>query len=159
MDTRLSIPLFHLPTTVVGDDPTGAPRIDSLAQRNLLRGKRLGLPSGQDVARAMGVPPIDDATLGLDDPRWGGQAPLWFYVLKEAELQHGGSRLGDVGGRIVAETILGILAADRSSYLNAAPTWRPTPPDLRMGDLLLLSGAVAPPEQNPTDPGAGPGAA
>ena len=142
MDTRLSLPLFHLPTTVVAQDPNGAPRMDSLAERNLMRGKRLGMPSGQDVARAMGVVPLSNADLGLCDPRWSGRAPLWFYVLKEAELQYGGAHLGTVGGRIVAETILGILSTDKSSYLNAGPTWRPSAGDFRMGDLLLLGGAV-----------------
>jgi Animal haem peroxidase len=142
MDTRLSLPLFHLPITVVAENPNGSPRMDSLAQRNLMRGKRLGLPSGQDVARAMGVTPLTNAELGLTDPRWGGLAPLWFYVLKEAEIQFGGAHLGTVGGRIVAETILGLLSTDKTSYLIAGPTWRPSPGDFRMGDLLRLAGAV-----------------
>jgi hypothetical protein len=142
MDTKISKPLFTLPTTVVPDDPGGLPRIMSLATRNLLRAKRLGIPSGQDVAKAMGVTPLTNAQLGLDDPRWGGKAPLWYYVLKEAELQYGGCHLGSVGGRIVAETILGILSADKSSYLNAGPTWRPAPGPFRMGHLLQRAGAI-----------------
>jgi hypothetical protein len=142
MDTKLSMPLFNLPTTVVPDDPGGLPRINSLAARNLLRAKRLGIPSGQAVANAMGGTPLDNDKLGLSDPRWGGQAPLWYYVLKEAEVQHMGKYLGSVGGRIVAETILGILSADKSSYLNAGPTWRPAPGQYRMGELLRQAGAV-----------------
>jgi hypothetical protein len=91
----------------------------------------------------MGVVPLTNAELGLDDPGWGGKAPLWYYVLKEAELQvEGGKHLGEVGGRIVAETILGILFADKSSYLNASPTWRPAPGEFRMGHLLQRAGAV-----------------
>jgi hypothetical protein len=139
IDTKLALPLAELPPTVV-QHVDGA--ILSLAHRNLLRGKRLGLPAGQDVAKAMGVAPISNDRLGLTDPGWNGRAPLWFYVLKEAELQYGGAHLGTVGGRIVAETILGILSADKSSYLNAGPTWRPSAGDFRMGDLLLLAGAV-----------------
>src|SRR4029450_6914888 len=53
----------------------------SLAWRNLVRGKRLGLPSGQAVARAIGETPLDDSALRLA----GAAAPLWFYVLAEAE--------------------------------------------------------------------------
>lgn len=34
-----------------------------LATRNLLRGQQLGLPSGQDVARAMGVTPLPDSKI------------------------------------------------------------------------------------------------
>jgi hypothetical protein len=48
---------------------------------------RVGLPSGQQVARAMRVSVLSNATLGLsNDPGWGGEAPLWFCILKEAEL-------------------------------------------------------------------------
>jgi hypothetical protein len=143
MDTKLSAALFHLPVPQV-IPPQPAPPIVSLAERNLLRGKRLGLPAGQDVARAMGVAPISNAELGLDEAGWGGKAPLWFYILAEAERQQGGRRLGEVGGRIVAEVILGILDADHDSYLHAQPAWRPAAPsgEFRMGDLLKAAGAA-----------------
>ena len=58
-----------------------------LAIRNTLRGKHVGLPSGQQVAKAMRVTALSNAELGLTDPGWKGEAPLWFYILKEAELQ------------------------------------------------------------------------
>jgi hypothetical protein len=35
-------------------------------------------------------------------------------------------QLGPVGGRIVAETIVGILAGDSSSFLNQDPRWKPS---------------------------------
>ncbi|HET7480728.1 MAG TPA: heme peroxidase family protein [Rubrobacteraceae bacterium] len=138
IDTKLSLPLTHLPPTVIADT-RGA--ITSLAERNLLRGKRLGLPAGQDVARAMGMTPLSNAELGLTDPGWNEKAPLWFYVLKEAELG-GGHRLGPIGGRIVAEVILGILALDKTSYFNARTPFSPDTADFKMGDLLHLAGAV-----------------
>jgi hypothetical protein len=138
IDTQVARPLHDLPETVVLHTP-GA--VLALAERNLLRGKRLGLPAGQDVAKAMKLAPIANTDLGLTDPRWGGKAPLWFYILKEAELG-GGMQLGPVGGRIVAEVILGILAADTSSYFNASPGFSPALADFRMGDLLHLAGAV-----------------
>jgi hypothetical protein len=144
MDTKLSRPLFNLPTSVVPEDtgPGALPRINSLGARNLLRGKRLGMPSGQDVAKAMGVTPLTNAELGLTEPGWGGKAPLWYYVLKEAEIQQRGLHLGEVGGRIVAETILGVLFADKSSYVNASPAWRPGPGEWRMGNLLQKAGVI-----------------
>ena len=94
--------------------------IKSLAARNLLRGSAMGLPSGQDVAAAMGIQPLADAELELE----GRPAPLWYYVLKEAELG-GGKRLGPVGGHIVAEVFVGLLAHDPSSWLHSRPTWKP----------------------------------
>ena len=145
IDSDLSQPLFSLPRSII---PEPDPRV-SLAERNLLRGKRLGLPSGQGVAQKMGVAPLSNQELGIEDePGWGGQAPLWFYILKEAELQHDGERLGAVGGRIVAEVILGLLSLDGNSYLRQLPSFRPEPPIARagepfeIGDLLKFAGAA-----------------
>jgi hypothetical protein len=151
IDTKLALPLSNLPPTVVAH-VDGA--ILALAQRNLLRGKRLGLPAGQDVAKAMGVAPIDNSRLGLSDPAWGGKAPLWFYILKEAELLQAGRRLGPVGARLVAEVILGLLATDPNSYFNAPGGWAPATVPFAMGDLLLLAGVVQPepPETEATAP-------
>jgi hypothetical protein len=139
IDSQLSLPLSRLPSTVVAPT-TGA--IIALAERNLLRGKRLGLPAGQDVAKAMGCTPLTNAQLGLSEPGWQGKAPLWFYVLKEAELL-GGNRLGPVGGTIVAEVILGLLAADPTSYFNANPSFDPGP-GYGMGHFLLWADAIDP---------------
>ncbi|WP_156135096.1 peroxidase family protein [Arthrobacter sp. L77] len=144
IDTQLSLPLANLPPTVVSHID-GA--IYALAHRNLLRGVALGLPAGQDVAKALGIPPIPNARLGLYEPEWGNKAPLWFYILKEAELQ-GGRHLGPVGGRIVAEVILGLLSLDPDSYLNAHTRWTPADPAFGMGDLLKMSGATSTQEED-----------
>ena len=140
IDTQISLPLYTLPSTVVV--PT-TKAIIALAERNLLRGKRLGLPCGQDVARAMGITPLTNEQLGLRQPGWGGKAPLWFYVLKEAEIVNRGRKLGPVGGRIVAETILGIMALDPESYFNLKPAfqWQERK---TVGDLILLADALDP---------------
>ena len=70
--------------------------------------------------------------------------PLWYYVLKEAELG-GGARLVGVGARIVGEVFLGLLTLDRHSYLWRNRDWRPTLPSraqgtFRMVDLLAFAG-------------------
>ena len=81
-------------------------------------------------------------------PRFAGNAPLWYYVLAETQYQwvlrakaEGGKgnqeplRLGIVGARIVAETLIGMLWADGHSYLRQAPNWQPE--TIRsMGDLI-----------------------
>ena len=145
IDTKLSIPLTTLPGSAV---PPPDPTIH-LAVRNTVRGKRVGLPSGQQVAKAMRVPVLSNATLGLsNDPGWGGEAPLWFYILKEAELQQGGEQLGSVGGRIMAETLVGLLQRDPNSYLYLDPSWKPGPPiapasgQFTFVDLLRYAGAA-----------------
>ncbi len=115
IDTSLAPPLFALPDASLGENR-------SLAHRNLLRGLRLELPSGQVVARAMGEEALSGAQLGLPGP---GPAPLWFYVLKEAEILADGRHLGPVGGRIVGETILGLIKHDPLSYMSVEPCWKP----------------------------------
>jgi Animal haem peroxidase len=146
IDTKLSIPLTNLPGSAVPPpDPT-----KHLAVRNTLRGKHVGLPSGQQVARAMRVNVLSNATLGLsNDPGWGGEAPLWFYILKEAELPpYNAERLGPVGGRIMAETLVGLLQRDPNSYLYLNAAWKPAPPIAPTAgvfgfvDLLKYAGAA-----------------
>lgn len=74
--------------------------------------------------------------------------PLFYYVLKEAELLAGGLHLGPVGGRIVAEVFLGLLTLDPDSYLSDRPHWRPTLPQrsgrvtgrFQMVDFLTFAG-------------------
>jgi hypothetical protein len=157
IDAQISLPLSKLPSTVVA---ATAGAIVALSERNLLRGKRLGLPSGQDVAVSMGIKPLTNAQLGLTEAGWDKKAPLWYYVLKEAELG-GGQKLGPVGGRIVAEVILGLLALDKTSYFNANPGFNPGA-GFEMGSLILMADAFDPrglpqpdaaeePEE-PTDP-------
>jgi hypothetical protein len=146
IDTKLSLPLTSLPGSVV---PPPDPTVH-LAIRNTLRGKHVGLPSGQQVARAMRVNVLSNAALGLSpDPGWGGEAPLWFYILKEAELPpYNAERLGPVGGRIVAEVLVGLLQRDPNSYLYLDPSWKPAPPlapttgQFTFVDLLRYAGAA-----------------
>jgi hypothetical protein len=127
IDSRLARPLKTLPRSVVRTQR-------SLAERNLLRGRAFRLPSGQDVARRMNLTPLTDAQLGIRDvsAEFTGKAPLWFYVLKEAE-RGGGRRLGPVGARIVAEVLIGLLAGDPQSFLSQEPGFRPQPPFTRRG--------------------------
>jgi hypothetical protein len=80
--------------------------------------------------------------LGLTEPGWKNKAPLWFYILKESELL-GGKKLGPVGGRIVAEVILGLLALDKTSYFNANPSFSPGA-NYKVGDFILAADAIDP---------------
>ena len=105
--------------------------------RNLLRGFYLGLPTGEEAADRLGETPLrpEDVAEGphkalLSDPALCGRTPLWYYVLKEAELLgkgsdgRGGHRLGPVGSRIVAETLVGLVRQSPHSILDD-PEWRP----------------------------------
>jgi hypothetical protein len=135
IDAKLADPLAALPPEIGGARP-------SLIERNLTRGARLLLPSGQDVAHHMAADVLDDSDLGLPG---GGPAPLWYYLLKEAQIQANGHHLGQVGGRIVAEVFLGLLEKDPSSYLRNQPSWTPflpsaSPGEFTMPDLLAFTG-------------------
>jgi hypothetical protein len=67
----------------------------------------------------------DELNTLLTDSGFLQKTPLWYYVLKEAEVQAGGNSLGEVGSRIVAETLIGQLRNDPSSYLAQAAVWVP----------------------------------
>jgi hypothetical protein len=143
IDTKISTPLFSLPLGAIAghDTPTALP------QRNLLRHLTWQLPSGQRIAGTMGVPPLNASQLSELAPLGVGferSTPLWYYVLKEAELLADGLHLGPVGGRIVAEVLLGLLRTDPGAYLSAQPNWRPTLPSasgsFRMTDFLTFAG-------------------
>lgn len=131
IDTKLVPALFDLP------DGGG-----SLALRNLKRGQALGLPSGQDVAKYLKIPPLTTEQLqGAPEP-----TPLWFYILKESETITGGRHLGPVGATIVGEVLLGLLRLDPQSWYSINPAWKPTIPDadgdgvISVSDLLTFVG-------------------
>jgi hypothetical protein len=83
------------------------------------------------------VPALDAGQLGLAELGWRGETPLWFYILKEAEVLHAGDRLGPVGGRIVGEVLVGIVDADPESFRAVEPGWLPTLPARRAGAFGL----------------------
>jgi hypothetical protein len=145
IDTRLAHSLIALPEQIVG--VTDLPEHHSLAVRDLLRARALDLPSGEAVAEALGAAPLTRDELALPNADWQGGTPLWYYILREAEVRHNGERLGEVGGRIVAEVLVGLVDADPTSYRAFQPDWRPTlpgavPGDFAMGDLLQMAGVV-----------------
>jgi hypothetical protein len=167
IDTRITEDLFHLlppqlrafsaasnPKTAFAPDPPELP------VRTLLRGARMGLPVAQGVARKIllldpkiRVLSADEIAKGphqafLRQQGFDKDTPLWYYILKEAEVIHSGKRLGPIGSRIVADVILASLAADPKSYINVAgrdwvPTlWRPTPEDETPTGMAELLGLV-----------------
>lgn len=140
IDSSLVNPLANLPLSIA----TG---IRSLPLRNLTRGSRMGLPSGQDVARKMNIPVVPDEKLKVGkanqdgqtanqpiskiDPSFTNKAPLWFYILAESQQVFVNNdtpiRLGPVGGRIVGEVFVGLMLGDSHSFLSQEPTWTPIP--------------------------------
>lgn len=150
IDSKLSSPLMHLlgsrgPTPGMPNDG-----IQSLASRNLMRHVNFGIPSGQAIARVMNVRVLTQAQLAELAP-FGMEksTPLWYYILKEAEVFESGRMLGPVGGRIVGEVFIGLLRADKDSYLSVNRNWKPTLPSAKSGDfeitdLLNLAGVVYP---------------
>jgi hypothetical protein len=167
IDPSLVNPLSNLPPAVAGDPPS------SLGLRNLERGWRLGLPSGQSVAHAMNIVPIPDSEILIgkavdeQDPgvvpmridqiangAFANNCPLWTYILAEAAHHQiavaipatGGPatittpQLGPVGGRIVAEVMLGLIFGDGSSMLSLNPNWAPvTGPGFKLKDFVAYS--------------------
>ncbi|SDZ98461.1 peroxidase family protein [Rubrimonas cliftonensis] len=111
----------------------------ALAFRNLLRGNALGLPSGQDVAKALAaagypIAPVDLALPTL--PGWWRveradrasaltcQTPLFYYLMRESEVVHQGRRYGPTGSAILMEVFGGMLRLCGGTFLNH-PHWAP----------------------------------
>lgn len=135
LDLRLATGLFDMPN----EDP---PHLRSLAARNLRRSYVLNLPTAQAVIaelRAAG----EDLQILTDEELTGGaggtalrdngyaeETPLWFYVLAEAAVLGGGKRLGPLGSLLIAETLIGLIAADEESYWNRGGSeqgrWQPS---------------------------------
>jgi hypothetical protein len=134
-----STPLFNLPPIAI----PGGPSV--LVQRTLLRHLTWQIPSGQQIARAMGAPILSKADLpelAPFDNSLLAATPLFYYVLKEAELMESGEHLGPVGGRIVGEVFVNNLLNDPNSYLNVDPGWVPGAgggSSFRMTDVLTYA--------------------
>jgi hypothetical protein len=145
IDGRLPASLIRLPTAITGAVDEDA--YHSLAARDLQRGHATALPSGEAIARALGVEPVTREEIGLEGHGWSDETPLWYYILREADIQQQGDRLGDVGGRIVGEVLVGIIDADPESYRAVDRSWHPTLPSADPGQYgiadLLRAPALA----------------
>jgi hypothetical protein len=154
IDSLLVDPLKQLPLGAFGGRGTAPPPQQlNLAFRNLTRAQMVKLATGQQMAEMVGITPLTPTQI-IDGA--GGAVltslpksqqdelvaytPLWFYILREAELNNG--RLTGVGGRIVAEVFYRAMEGSKTSILHN-PFWRPSlGPDantFRMVDLMLFA--------------------
>jgi Animal haem peroxidase len=140
IDGTLVRSLIELPAAVTGEVEVDAYR--SLAGRDLERGHAYGLPSGEDVARAMGETPLSAEESDLAAAGWDGGTPLWLYFMLESAARGEGERLGPCGGRIVAEVLTGLIDADPESYRSLELDWDPTLPS--RGDRFGLADLLVP---------------
>jgi hypothetical protein len=160
IDTRIVDPLQHLPTQVAGL-PGNAGFNDvrrNLAFRNLTRAKMVKLATGQQMANFMKNKGVNLTKLTKAQIRDGNNGadlghltqtqreavlkntPLWFYVLREAELS--GGKLSGVGARIVAETFHRAMQGSQHSIVRDTafkPSLGPNNNTFRMVDLLLFA--------------------
>jgi hypothetical protein len=176
--TRLIIPALVKPTFNVLD-ANGEPIkcLTKLAVLDLLRGYMVRLPTGQAVAeelnalgrkiRVLTAKEIEDNAAKrsatqkaiMTDPRFDfcNRTPLWFYILTEAELIHGGQKLGPVGSTIVAEVLIALVRRSPDPILPKAgvnpneTNFAPLPTEsgaFTLADILRL-GKVMPSILNP----------
>jgi hypothetical protein len=115
--------LIALPVALTGD--VEVQEFHSLAVRDLERGQGVGLPSGEVVARFLNEEPLNRDETGTVKAGWSGETPLWYYILREADIRSNGNRLGPVGGRIVGDVLVGLLDLDSSSVRHAPDGWQP----------------------------------
>ena len=91
-----------------------------------------------------GEEPLQPDEIGLRNFGWSGETPLWYYLLKEAEVREEGERLGPVGALIVGEVLLGIVDGDPESFRSLEPDWRPTLPSRTPDRFSITDLLVAP---------------
>ena len=151
----LLAPMLH---TLPGESGTDM----NLAFRNLKRGVRLQLPSGQAVAEVMSKKIAFTALTSAEIASGADGAvakslgfhtdtPLWYYILKEAQVRHQGLHLGPVGSRLLAEVFVGLVQGGEDTFLSdkAPKNWKPhlkakSPGNFTMTDLLNFVGEVSP---------------
>lgn len=159
LDTRLVDPLSVLPAGSFDGRRADEGTIRAnLAFRNLVRATMVRLASGQQMAallRSRGVPVTTLTRAQIRDGAGGADlsaltpsqldafladTPLWFYCLREAELN--GGRLTGVGARLVVETIHRAMEGSTHSIVRS-PGFRPAlgavAGRFRMADLLLFA--------------------
>ncbi len=159
IDTTLVDPLKNLPPASFGSSGMAENHPKrNLAFRNLTRARMVRLATGQQMAtllknKGVNVTKLTKVQLrdgkngvnldGLTQPQREAllkDTPLWFYILREAELNSG--KLKGVGARIVAETFHRAIEGSQTSIVRD-PTWRPTlgpnSNTFRMVDLLLVA--------------------
>jgi hypothetical protein len=144
IDGKVTAPVFDLPESAIPDD---IKYIGNLPHRNLIRSRQLGLCSGEALANHYGLTPVpsdmmepDAAKRSLymrneavtDPSAHVFSTPLWYYILREAELSNGApgpnrSKLGPLGSRLVAEILLGAIAWAELSILTDT-SWTTTIP-------------------------------
>jgi hypothetical protein len=144
IDTSISRAMHGLsPGTIRLGSEKEAANPSNLPVRTLLRGARARVASGQEVAEALvsrgqiaAAERLTGSELSRDTWDQSGSAlrknalqdntPLFYYLLKEAEVKTGGLTLGPVGSHIVAEVIQSALESDPHGYhVNAGAKWKP----------------------------------
>ena len=124
--------LFQLPFVVATGEAI-------LPLRSMIRGSEIyGLPSGQDLARACGIPEeeilsvskgslvfqsldgiIPQADLDILNIKFGESTPLFYYILMEAWVFGNSEHLGPLGSLVVGGTFLNLIELNENSYLNS----------------------------------------
>ena len=159
IDTRLVDPLGQLPPGSFGlKQPPQDPLVANLAFRNLERAAMMRLATGQGMVqklqnKGVAVAALTDAQIrdgsggasiaeltNAEEATFLDRTPLWFYILREAEL--GGGRLAGVGARIVAETFHRAIEGSRISILRDTdfkPKFGPDDATFDMRDLLFFA--------------------
>lgn len=98
--------------------------------------------SNADLAPGVAMPATGPTSIDvLADPGFNGECPLWFYLLAESAVTNSRQTLGPVGGTIIAETLAGIMNADKASFFQA-DAWKPMSSPFGMQEFLKFAGVV-----------------
>ncbi|HWB64032.1 MAG TPA: peroxidase family protein, partial [Chitinophagales bacterium] len=133
IDTVVTNKVFDLPESTIPDNDK---LVENLPKRNLVRSSQVDLSHGEFVYDNLkGMPELGKKlTIKEVEPDAEKQklfrldndgnydecnifrTPLWYYVLREAEITQGGNHLGPLGGRIVAGVIGAAIYFSENSF-------------------------------------------
>jgi hypothetical protein len=156
IDTHLVEPLFDLRDTLGQPIDEGGEDGKRLAVRNLLRGYLLRMPTGQAVAKELGLRPLSASALEkaadsaaqvqvLRASGFNKRTPLWYYLLAEANTKPRGRHLGPVGSTLLGEVFVGLIQRSEDSILRTRK-WTPElggkKGKFELPDLLRFAGVL-----------------
>lgn len=97
----------------------------------------MALASGEAISHRLAVPALSADQVGLAERGWARETPLWFYILKEADVLHDGDRVVRPAAASSVRYWWASSTPIRSPSGRSDPDWTPRLPGRRAGAFGL----------------------
>ena len=115
----LYCPMFELNNLNINSGYQPYPQYSThqLVQESIKQDARIGIDNGKSIAEQYGI---------FQHPSIPEQAPLWYYILAEAEESANGQHLGPLGSRLLSRYLLSLLDRNPHAHIHAESPWVPS---------------------------------